>query len=118
MGAASVSLADGDVAMYNGGPRHTGVYETEPLRTLEGVKWRVETVGAVTSPPLVLDGVVYFGDWEGHFYAVDIDSGTEVWRRSGLGAAAGPPTILDGVAYWGCREGENLRLPRPSSHQD
>ena len=33
--------------MYNGGPQHTGVYRTEPLRELTGVKWTYETTGDV-----------------------------------------------------------------------
>jgi len=69
-GTAAVG-ADPEVILYNGGPQHTGVYDTEPLRELRGLKWKFETVGEVTAPPLVHDGVVYFGDWEDHFYAVD-----------------------------------------------
>ena len=90
---------------YNGGPRHTGVYDTAPLQGSPELKWKFETAGEVTSPPLVHEGVVYFGDWKDHFYAVDVESGKELWRLSGVEAGAGPPTIWKGQAYWGGREG-------------
>ena len=76
------------MVLYNGGPLHTGVYVTEPVRELTGLKWKFETAGDVTGPPLVYDGVVYFGDWKDHFYAVDVETGEERWSRAGVEAAA------------------------------
>lgn len=44
------------------------------------VSWEAEDVGDVTSTPAVVDGVVYFGDWDGVLHAVDAVDGSEVWR--------------------------------------
>ena len=66
--------------MYNGGPLHTGVYETKPLLHLRGLKWKFRAEGAISSPPLVYKDVVYFGDWQGNFYAVYVNTGKEKWR--------------------------------------
>ena len=40
---ASAATVAGDpaVILYNGGPQHTGVYDTEPLRELTGLKWKM-----------------------------------------------------------------------------
>ncbi|MCZ6529423.1 MAG: PQQ-binding-like beta-propeller repeat protein [Chloroflexi bacterium] len=42
--------------------------------------WRIET-GGVTSTPVIVDGVVYFGDWLGFVRAVGADDGTVMWEE-------------------------------------
>ena len=105
LGVCSAHADKTELFLYNGGPQHTGVYDTKPLTRLTGLKWKFDTAGAVTSPPLVYDGIVYFGDWKGFFYAVDVSAGTLRWKKGGVEAGAGPPTIYHGLAYWGSREG-------------
>jgi polyvinyl alcohol dehydrogenase (cytochrome) len=39
------------------------------------------TVGDVTVPPAVVDGVLYFPDWAGNLHAVRADDGTVVWKK-------------------------------------
>ncbi len=43
-------------------------------------KWVFETEGDVSSQPTVVDGVVYFGSWDGKEYAVDARSGKKIWE--------------------------------------
>jgi outer membrane protein assembly factor BamB len=103
--AGGANAGSGQIVMYNGGPQHTGVYDTKPLRELSGVRWKYPVNKGVTSPPLVHEGVVYFGDWEDAFYAVEVETGETTWKRVGVGSVAGPPVICDGVAYWGGKAG-------------
>jgi outer membrane protein assembly factor BamB len=42
------------------------------------VRWRV-TIGPSESSPLVVDGVVYVGDWNGKVYALNASTGTVRW---------------------------------------
>ncbi len=42
-------------------------------------KWVVPTHDSVTASAAVVDGVVYVGAWDGTFYALDADDGTEHW---------------------------------------
>jgi polyvinyl alcohol dehydrogenase (cytochrome) len=44
-------------------------------------RWRWNGT-SVTSTPAVVDGTVYFADWEGRLLAVDADDGTEVWTSA------------------------------------
>ena len=56
---------------YNGGPAHTGYYDSLPLYELRGLKWKYDTgAGLVTSPLLAYDSCLYFGDgeWNGVFW--------------------------------------------------
>jgi outer membrane protein assembly factor BamB len=45
-----------------------------------GVKWKFKTEGEVWSSTVVVGGVVYFGSYDDHLYAVDIETGQEKWR--------------------------------------
>lgn len=42
--------------------------------------WQFPVNEMVPTTPAVVDGVVFFGTWEGIFYAVDAASGKEAWR--------------------------------------
>lgn len=42
-------------------------------------KWIFPVNEMVATTPAVVDGVVYFGSWEGVFYAVEAETGRKVW---------------------------------------
>jgi polyvinyl alcohol dehydrogenase (cytochrome) len=44
------------------------------------LKWRFPVNEGVPTTPAVVDGIVYFGTWEGIFYALEAATGREVWR--------------------------------------
>jgi glucose dehydrogenase len=44
-------------------------------------KWVFTTGGDVSATPAVADGVVYFPDFAGNFYAVDATTGKQVWQK-------------------------------------
>ncbi|HNT23248.1 MAG TPA: PQQ-binding-like beta-propeller repeat protein [Anaerolineales bacterium] len=44
------------------------------------VQWRFATQAWVWSAPAVSDGVLYFGDQQGNFYAVDVSTHAALWR--------------------------------------
>src|SRR5262249_47282013 len=43
-------------------------------------KWTFETGGDVSSQPIVVNRVVYFGSWDGKEYAVDATTGRKIWE--------------------------------------
>ncbi len=76
------------------------------------VKWIFETEGDVSSQPIVVNGVVYFGSWDGKEYAVDAQTGKKIWEfednpsnSSRSGAA-----YADGVLYYGDLSGRLYAL--------
>ena len=46
--------------------------------------WYFHTGDAVTANPIVVKGKVYFGSWDGNFYAVDAETGQEAWPHFAL----------------------------------
>jgi outer membrane protein assembly factor BamB len=76
------------------------------------LQWKFETKGVVHSSPAVAGGLVYFGSWDTHLYAVDAKTGQEKWKfktgedpvnynQTGLQSS---PAVVDGVVYFGCRD--------------
>jgi polyvinyl alcohol dehydrogenase (cytochrome) len=75
-------------------------------------RWQFEVAGAVSSTPVIADGVTYVGSYDGNLYAIDLESGESVWTYA-TGAAipepnlqidlgiTGSAAIVDGVAYVG-----------------
>lgn len=65
------------------------------------VKWIFETGGDVSSQPTVVNGVVYFGSWDGKQYAADAKTGKKIWEfETGLPSRSGT-AYADGVIYFG-----------------
>jgi polyvinyl alcohol dehydrogenase (cytochrome) len=64
-------------------------------------KWIFETGGDVSSQPTVVDGVVYFGSWDGKEYAVDAKTGKQIWAFDCGSSSRSGAAYADGVLYFG-----------------
>ncbi|HEV8065260.1 MAG TPA: PQQ-binding-like beta-propeller repeat protein [Acidimicrobiales bacterium] len=66
------------------------------------VKWKDPETDGVVTTPTVSDGVVYFGDYVGNEWAVQLDSGKVVWEaKLGGGSVVGSPAVVGNVLYAG-----------------
>jgi outer membrane protein assembly factor BamB len=54
-----------------------------------------------SSSPAVVDGVVYFGSYDNHLYAVDEKTGKEKWKFKTGNYVQTSPAVVDGVVYFG-----------------
>ena len=64
-------------------------------------KWVFETGGDVSSQPTVVDGVVYFGSWDGKEYAVEAKTGKKIWEYDCGSSSRSGAAYADGVLYFG-----------------
>ncbi|HUI01142.1 MAG TPA: PQQ-binding-like beta-propeller repeat protein [Nitrososphaerales archaeon] len=61
--------------------------------------WTFQTQFSISSTPTVSDGVVYFADWGGNVYAVNVADGSLDWE-SNLGAPISSTLLIsDGMVY-------------------
>jgi len=51
--------------------------------------WTDQTQGHVSSEPLIVNGVIYWGSWDGLFHATDPATGKDIWAKN-LGQKPGP----------------------------
>ena len=84
-------------------------------------KWRVKVGGRATGAPLVREGTVYFGTWEGDFHALDIRTGEEKWRfdvPQSIAIQSSPVSAVDGKAVvFACRDGYVYSLDAKTGNQ-
>jgi outer membrane protein assembly factor BamB len=64
-------------------------------------RWEFTTAHGVWSPPLIVDGVMYFTSLDHFLYAVDAETGEEIWRLDLQGTAVSTPVYQDGHLYIG-----------------
>src|SRR5215510_5960160 len=73
-------------------------------------KWVFQTGADVSSQPTVVDGVVYFGSWDGKQYAVDAKTGKKIWEFDlGMPSRSGA-AYADGIIYFGDAAGRLFAL--------
>jgi outer membrane protein assembly factor BamB len=85
-------------------PRPTIAPITFPTATpipSQVLKWRFKTGGPVDSSPAVVAGIAYFGSWDGHLYAVHVDTGELLWRFATGGPVRSSPAVTEGAVYFG-----------------
>jgi outer membrane protein assembly factor BamB len=75
------------------------------FRTRDGsIRWNV-SLPPTESSPLVVDGVVYVGDWDGWLRAYELTNGQLRWRRLVGGPIKGSVSYADGRLYVGSYDG-------------
>jgi polyvinyl alcohol dehydrogenase (cytochrome) len=70
--------------------------------------YRLPAAG-VTSTPAVVDGVVYWADWEGNVYANALD-GTQVWAKKFDNGFSSSPAVSGGRLYMSDRKNNVMAL--------
>src|SRR5438309_1837134 len=81
-GVHRAALSPADWRTYGGSAQHdftnaTGLNKLN-VHTL-APKWFFKTGDAVTANPVIVNGVVYVGSWDGNFYAIDAATGAKRW---------------------------------------
>lgn len=64
-------------------------------------KWVFETEADVSSQPIVVNGVVYFGSWDGKEYALDAKTGAKIWAYDCGQSSRAAAAYADGILYFG-----------------
>ena len=74
-------------------------------------KWVLTTGGGVSATPAVVDGVVYFPDQSGNFYAVEASTGRVIWSHKISGwTGISRDVARDDPAYVGGKNGATIIL--------
>lgn len=63
--------------------------------------WHFSVEMGVWSSPVIVDGVVYFGSYDGHLYAVNSQTGQEIWRFKADNSITSSPAVVGDTIYFG-----------------
>jgi outer membrane protein assembly factor BamB len=114
-----LSMASGTVSWptYLGSPERTGSNPFERTIAPSNVsnltqQWSFSTNGSDLSAPIVVNGTVYFGSWNGYEYALRASNGTPVWSKllgftsdCYVGGIDSTPAYSNGTLYLGTGNG-------------
>ncbi len=87
--------------MYGYDLENTGNYPGEIDLLGFGEYWTFKTSSEVVTSPAINEGVAYFGNKDGYFYAVDLVNRKELWSYYIGSEIYSSPTIYDGKVYFG-----------------
>jgi len=73
------SSIDEDWTMYRHDLERTGATDLVAVNPKGELKWSFQTGNEITSSPVVVNGIVYFGSTDFKFYAVDANTGEKRW---------------------------------------
>jgi outer membrane protein assembly factor BamB/tRNA A-37 threonylcarbamoyl transferase component Bud32 len=75
-----------------------------PINPPGSQMWTFPTGKLVNSSPIVVNGVVYFGSYDGNLYALYTSSGRKKWAFPTRDAVRSSPTVVNDVVYFGSRD--------------
>lgn len=87
--------------IYRGNLARTGVFKASGAPDLKAAKWTFKTGGPVRSSPVVVDGIVYIGSDDNHFYALDAKDGKLIWKKNLGGKIISSAAVADGKVFIG-----------------
>ena len=94
-----------DVAVFRNNPQHTGVYNSQAITALSGIKWKFKTGGMVFASPVVADGIVYIGSADHNLYALDAQTGTQKWKFKTGSRVNSSAAVANGTIFFGSYDG-------------
>jgi eukaryotic-like serine/threonine-protein kinase len=100
----------GDWSMFHRDLSRSGVSGDAQTVPAGKIKWTFAAGDVIHSSPAVVDGVVYFGSRDRHFYAVDAETGTQLWSVATGSWVESSPVVVGGVVYFGCNDAKVYAL--------
>ena len=88
-------------SMTGGNPGKTNANPAGSPITDPTVQWRTETNGRIEGAPVEVDGVVYIGNGNNHFYAIDAESGLIRWDTNLRKPVTRSAAVSDGIVVVG-----------------
>lgn len=85
---------------YRGNLANTGIVQTEGLSELKGEKWSLQLDHEIHSSPILVDGILYFGDEGGQFYAIRAKNGKIVWKQAFAGKIRSTAAVYENELYF------------------
>lgn len=79
---------------------NTGITHTTGLPDLKGEKWSLQLENEIHSSPILVDGMLYFGDEAGQFYAIQAENGKIIWQKEFAGKIRSTAAVYENELYF------------------
>jgi outer membrane protein assembly factor BamB len=105
-GSPDKPISKGAWPLFRGDAAATGVAGGTLPDTLELLWSKQIDNGAFEATATIVDGVVYLGDLDGTFYALELASGAEKWKKKRDTSYNASAAVRDGKVYIGDMDGK------------
>ncbi len=78
-------------------------YSTSPAPRTNTIAWTYTATSAIRSASTVQDGVVYVGEFNGDFYALNSTTGDLIWTYETESSVWSSAAVANGMVYFTCR---------------
>ena len=96
---ACTNNIENESAFFQRDARHTGVYASKGIDSLQGVLWRYKTGGRVFSSPVVFKSKLFVGSDDGCLHALDASDGRLLWKFGTGGRVSGSAAVYGDKVY-------------------
>lgn len=86
--------------VWRGNMQRTGEAVGPAPSSIENIRWKFKTGGPVQSSPVMVDGTVYIGSGDRHFYALNATDGTVRWKHKGTKPINGSAAVYRGKVFF------------------
>src|SRR6266404_6597655 len=107
-------------AMFRANLERTGVYQTQSIQRLHGVKWKFKTervIEAWFSSPTRTGDTVYFGSDDSYLYSLNALTGELNWKFKTGDVVYSSPAVADGAVYVGSHDGHLYSIDAQTGKQ-
>src|SRR5260370_33654371 len=84
----------------------TGTPSSTAHRSVSKARWTFRSSNGARSAPALVEGVLYFGDMAGKFYALDAASGDMLWNVDTKAPIFSAPAVARHLGYFGSAYGK------------
>ncbi len=98
------------LSMFLGDPQHSGLYNTQGVSELHGLKWKFKTEGRIFASPTLYNNVVYIGSDDKNFYAFESKTGKLKWKYATEGAIKSTAAVYNGNVLFMSYDGNFYNL--------
>jgi outer membrane protein assembly factor BamB len=114
---AGVPPETGPEAFFSANLQRTGVYDSAPVTQPAASLWQFTTGDWVVGAPAAVEGLVYFGSYDGNFYAADAATGAEKWRFATGNPVIASPAVSGDLVFIGTLDGNLYALNRVTGEE-
>ena len=100
---AGSEASDGDWPIFRGDPSLSGIAATTLPVDLD-LLWTYEAGGAITSSPVIADGLVYFGSDDQAMHCASAATGAPVWKFATDDLVEAPALVAEGMVFFGSND--------------
>ncbi len=100
---AGSEASEGDWPIFRGDPNLSGIAATTLPDDLD-LLWTYEAGGAITSSPVIADGLVYFGSDDQAMHCASAATGEPVWKFATDDLVEAPAIVAEGMVFFGSND--------------